>query len=112
MGYSAIFDESTYSISANIEVGKTYQVRVAAKNYWGWGEFSSILSITAASFPEQVEMATTGIDEATGGLRIEWTAPFDNSAAITDYLVEALALDGITWIEVCTGSDTLQMIET
>lgn len=54
VGYSAIFDENTYSISANIEVGREYQVRIAAKNYWGWGEFSEILTIKAASFPEQV----------------------------------------------------------
>ena len=26
VGYSAIYDENTYSISANIEVGKSYQV--------------------------------------------------------------------------------------
>ena len=59
-----------YSISARIQVGKSYQVRVAAKNYWGWGNFSEVLSITAASFPERVAQPTTGIDEATGGLRI------------------------------------------
>ena len=52
VGYSAIYDENSYSISAGIEVGKFYQVRVAAKNYWGWGPFSEVLTIKAASFPE------------------------------------------------------------
>jgi hypothetical protein len=51
-GYSAIYNNNVYSISARIQVGKSYQVRIAAKNYWGWGKFSEVLTITAASFPE------------------------------------------------------------
>ena len=89
VGYAAIFMETEYSISSHIEVGKSYQVRIAAKNYWGWGSYSEILTITAASFPEQVSQPSTGIDEATGGLRVEWTEPFNNSAAVTAYLIEA-----------------------
>ena len=89
VGYSAIYADNSYSISAGIEVGKSYQVRIFAKNYWGWGEFSDTLTIVASSFPEQVAIPTTGIDEATGGLRVQWVAPFDNSATITAYLIEA-----------------------
>lgn len=62
VGYSALYDETTYSISAHIQVGKSYQVRVAAKNYWGWGSFSEVLTIIAASFPEKVAAPTTSID--------------------------------------------------
>ena len=89
VGYSAIYEDTDYSISAGIEVGKSYQVRVAAKNYWGWGEFSEVLTITATSYPEQPEAPTTGIDEVAGGLRAIWVAPFDNSEPITAYLIEA-----------------------
>ena len=110
VGYSATYDENSYSISAHIEVGKSYKVRVAAKNYWGWGVLSEVLTITAASFPEQVEMPTTAIDGATGGLRVEWVAPFDNSAAITAYLIEAQTLAG-DWVSICDGSNAL-VIET
>lgn len=95
-----------YSISARIQVGKSYQVRIAAKNYWGWGKFSEVLTITAASFPEQVAQPSTGIDESTGGLRIEWIAPFDNSAKITAYLIEAQTLD-LNWVSICDGTNAL-----
>ena len=59
VGYSATFDGDTYSISANVEVGKSYQVKIAAKNYWGWGAFSDVLTIKASSFPEKVQTPTT-----------------------------------------------------
>ena len=79
---------------------------MAAKNYWGWGAFSEALAISATSFPEQVTTPATGIDEATGGLRVEWTAPFDNSAPITEYLIEAQAKD-LSWISICDGTAPL-----
>lgn len=41
---------------------------------------------------------------------MEWTAPFDNSAAITAYLIEAESQSG-AWIAICDGTDTL-VVET
>ena len=65
-----------------------------------------MLTITAASFPEIIDTPTTAIDEGTGGLRVEWVAPFDNSATITAYLIEAQTLSG-DWISICDGSNSL-----
>ena len=52
---------------------------------------------------------TTAIDEATGGLRIQWVAPFDNSAALEAYLIEAKASDD-SWVTICDGSDPLVLL--
>lgn len=32
---------TSFTITSNIEGGKTYSVRVRAKNVWGWGPYSS-----------------------------------------------------------------------
>ena len=103
-GYVAIYDDTSYSITAHVTTGVSYQVRVRAKNYWGWGEYSDIFTIKASSVPERVDTVTTAIDEATGGLRVEWTAPFDNSDEIIAYSIEAQEKDG-DWTEICDGTD-------
>jgi hypothetical protein len=50
----------------------------------------------------------TSIDTATGGIRVNWIAPYDNSDTITKYKIEGLLPDN-TWAEfaVCDGSDPL-----
>ena len=37
-------------------------------------------------------------------MRVEWTAPFDNSDEIIAYLIEAQEQDG-DWTEICDGTD-------
>lgn len=59
-------------------------MRVRAKNVWGWGPFSPILTIKAATRPSK--MATkpvTSYDPVTGGVLIEWIAPFSNFQSIS-----------------------------
>ena len=51
-GYVAVYDATSYSITAHVTTGVSYQVRVRAKNYWGWGEYSDVLTIRASSVPE------------------------------------------------------------
>lgn len=72
-----------YQITSNVYAGDFYQIRVRAKNVWGWGQFSPILTIKAATRP--AKMATkpvTSIDPITGGIMIEWIAPFSNAQSI------------------------------
>jgi hypothetical protein len=47
-------------------------LKVRAKNYWGWGEFSDVLLIKTATWPENMQALTTSIDPVTGGVRITW----------------------------------------
>jgi len=83
----------------------SYRFKVRAKNYWGWGPVSTILTIKAATFPNKPNAPTTFIDSATGGLRVEWVAPYANSDTITAYQLQALKKDGATWFNICDGSN-------
>jgi len=77
-----------FIVSSNVYAGDFYQMRVRAKNVWGWGQFSTILTIKAATRP--AKMATkpvTSVDPVTGGVLIEWTAPFSNSQSISQYKI-------------------------
>jgi hypothetical protein len=68
-----------------IIAGHSYQVRVRAKNAIGWGPLSDVLTIKAATWPENASTMSTVIDELSGGLQISWTKPFDNAEEITRY---------------------------
>ena len=59
----------------------TYSVRVAAVNKYGPSELSDTLSVIAAQEPDTPDAPTT----ETVGLyvKIEWSEPEDNNAAIT-----------------------------
>lgn len=67
-GYSSNFNAATYTATASIVAGETYLIKVRARNYWGWGDFSDIITIKASTFPDKVEPPTTTIDAATGGI--------------------------------------------
>jgi hypothetical protein len=100
----------TFTVSSSIIGGTTYQFRVRAKNYWGWGSYSSTVSIKAAKAPAQMSSAVTSIDTATGGVKILWTAPNTNSDTITAYKIEMLDHTGTTWSQDlvhCDGTNSV-----
>lgn len=68
--------------------GTTYRFRVRAANVYGWGDFSSVLSVKAAAKPAQVLSVSTTVDDATGKLKISWLPPSSNGDSITEYKVE------------------------
>jgi len=41
----------TYTVSSSISAGSYYNFRVRASNTWGWGQFSSVTTVKAASSP-------------------------------------------------------------
>ena len=49
-----------------------------AKNYWGWSEFSDELEIKSATYPDRMAAVATQVNEASGGVRIDWVEPYDN----------------------------------
>jgi Fibronectin type III domain len=62
-GYNIDSIVFNYKVSSGIYAGDFYQIRVRAKNRWGWGPFSPVLTIKAATMP--AKMATypsTSID--------------------------------------------------
>lgn len=42
-GYSSNYIELEYQSTANVAAGVTYKLRVRARNYWGWGDYSDVL---------------------------------------------------------------------
>lgn len=57
---------------------------------WGWGTFSTSLSVRAASPPAQMAVAVTSIDSITGGVKIQWTTPANNGNSLTAFKIEIL----------------------
>lgn len=103
-GYSSNFIASSYTATASIVAGETYLIKVRARNYWGWGDFSDTITIKASTFPGKVNPAITTIDALTGGITVMWIKPLENSDSITQYLIEALLPSG-DWSEICDGTD-------
>lgn len=61
----------TFEVTSNVYAGDLYQFRVRAKNVWGWGPFSPVLTIKAATRPDKMlGSPQTSIDSATGGVLI------------------------------------------
>jgi len=55
-------------VLGNLTSGATYKFRVRAKNTFGFGNFSSILDIKAATWPEISSSVLSSIDDITGGI--------------------------------------------
>jgi len=99
------------AVADNIQKGSFYQFKVRAKNFWGWGAFSDIVSIKAAKFPAKMVAVTSSIDPVTGGMKIMWLAPYNNEQPITKYKIElkkGTAVSGPVWLETasCNGADS------
>ena len=57
-----------------------------ARNIFGWGDFSTVLTVTAATTPAQPVAASTALD-ANGDVVVSWTAPGNRGSAITAYQI-------------------------
>ena len=77
--------------------GVTYEVRVRAKNAYGYGALLNGGTVQAATVPG-APTAVTAV-ATIGGADVQWTAPASSGAAtITSY--EVSADDGATWVAV------------
>lgn len=61
--------------------------RVRAANVYGWGDYSSTVTVKAAAAPAKVLSVSTTIDETTGYLKISWLPPSSNGDAIDEYRI-------------------------
>ena len=79
-------------------------MRVAGRNKYGWGPYSSVVEILAAVVPTAPSPAST----TQNGLfsLLTWTAPAGNGSAIESYDIEIEATSGaFSESTTCTGSD-------
>jgi hypothetical protein len=105
-GETSSFTQTTITVTVGVQVGKTYRLKVKAQNKWGWGLFSNVVAVLAASTPSQMEAPFTSIDAATGKLKISWTQPDTRGSSITAYKIEVRNSLG-SWIEntsQCNGA--------
>lgn len=99
--------DTTVIVSSGVVSGTSYGFRVRARNIFGWGPYSAVTYIQAAREPDVPIAPETSIDDATGGVAIEWTAPDARGSAITSYKVEIADQAGATWQTdaSCDGAD-------
>lgn len=105
-----VLTQTVFLVTKNILEGQYYKFKIRAKNIWGWGEFSPIVTIRASTFPSAVTPITTSYDEVTGGVKISWAQTKNNGDPITDYKIEIFSYDSLSWNEEpknCYGSDKL-----
>lgn len=105
VGYASDYPDAAYTITSGVSAGMVFSFRVRAKNMWGWGDYSDVLVVTPSAAPDQMDTLVTAIDADTGSIILLWSAPSDNSAAITQYKVEILDHDGLAWNEETTDCD-------
>ncbi len=85
--------------------GTTYFIKVQSKNSFGYSTDSSVISILAASKPNTPTAPTTTY--ANSAVKITWTAPASNGAAISSYTIYIRQTDKVTYsteLSYCNGS--------
>lgn len=76
-GYISAFTNLTTVVTDNIERGVTYHFKLRAQNIWGWGAYSTIHHIQAATRPLVITTIAAKINPLNGNLVIEWTEADD-----------------------------------
>lgn len=107
-GLSTESTATTYIVTSGITGGTDYQFKVRAKNLYGWGDYSPIVTIKAAQEPAQVTSITTTVSGLD--IIVDWTEPSTNFDPIIQYLIEFRHSDGITFSDDqinfdCDGTD-------
>ncbi|MCP3681809.1 MAG: fibronectin type III domain-containing protein, partial [bacterium] len=106
-GYDNDNTNLNFNISSGIISGKTYSFKYRAKNIYGWGAFSSVTSIIAAtisSTPSAVSVTDSGSD-----VKFSWTAPNSGGNTISNYKITISTDNGSSYAEIlsnCDGTDS------
>jgi hypothetical protein len=74
---------TTHTVSAGIVPGASYRFRVSAHNAQGWGPASAETTVVAATSPGTPDAPVTSVENIY--VKIAWTPPASNSAAIDGY---------------------------
>jgi Fibronectin type III domain len=89
--------------------GTRYRFRIAARNAIGQGPWSAIVQATPRWKPAAPGGVRAAVAPAAGvgsrQVKLTWTAPSNNGAAITDYFIQR-STNGTTWNTVADGVST------
>jgi hypothetical protein len=92
--------ETEYIVTSGIVPSSEYQFQVRAQNKWGWGPWSTIVTVKASTWPEVVTGVATSIDADTGDVIIDWDEPDSRGDPIFKYVIEFRdGVDDSTWSE-------------
>jgi hypothetical protein len=94
----------TATVTTGIQSGRYYRTRYRAKNEVGFGPYSDVTYILAATIPQQpttISVSITG-DQVT----IMWQMPYNSGSLIYQAQIEIQQLDGTFTEDVsnCDGS--------
>jgi hypothetical protein len=64
--------ELSYKVTQTIQRGGVFHFRLRAKNIWGWGEYSNVVAVQAATRPLAVDDVRSSVLE-NGDYRADWT---------------------------------------
>mmetsp|Transcript_29136 Transcript_29136/g.28196 ORF Transcript_29136/g.28196 Transcript_29136/m.28196 type:complete len:163 (-) Transcript_29136:195-683(-) len=105
VGFSSDYTSTSYVINTGITAGDPYQFKIRAKNIYGEGDYSNIVTLDAVGVPDKMSILTTANDGTD--IKISWSAPYDNEDAISAYKIFVLASDGSYQEDAtnCDGSD-------
>jgi hypothetical protein len=79
---------TSYVVTAGVSAGTAYRFRLRAANFWGWGEYSSVVVVYAATSPGQPAAPSTSVEATAGAIVIAWVAPDSRGDAISSYTLE------------------------
>lgn len=105
VGETTPYTTTSYS-KTSLTPGTSYKFRLRAKNALGWGDYSSITTMTPYAAPSQMTAVTTTV--VGSNVQISWTAPTSNGASITAYKILIAQSDGSAYTETtayCDGTD-------
>ena len=107
VGQTTYFQSTSYLIQAGISSGQLYAFRVRARNKWGFGPFSDVVQIRAATNPNRELTAPVTANDG-GKILIAWSKPQDRGSPIEEYEIAILTSDGISFsteLQFCNGED-------
>jgi hypothetical protein len=93
----------------DIVQGESYKFRLKAQNLFGFSvEWSPIVTVTANSKPNPVDIVTTSLVN-DADVRIQWVHPADNFSPLSRYEILIQTIDGdLVQHDDCTGLDPSQ----
>jgi len=72
VGQTTYFQSTSYLIQAGISSGQLYSFRVRARNKWGFGPYSDVVQIRAATNPNRELTAPVTANDG-GKILIAWS---------------------------------------
>ena len=112
VGMHSQLTQTTYTLSDNVQAGKSYRFKVQSVNKWGESVFSEVISVLAASKPATIDPAAqTTVEISAGDLVITWTTPDANGSAISSYVVEIKNFLGSWIVPSCRQAQILILLQ-